>query len=282
MFVNNNENYYEILNIKKDATLEEIKKSYKDLVKKYHPDLNKDENSEMMFKNILKAYTILTDSDLRKEYDESFESSSKKISKFIQKKSQIFKKINIFFKNIYETINKKVYINEIEQFFLNKINSSALNLSLEEIELRLLYSQNEYLRAIAAIVLGYKAEKKSIGLLEKSLEDESVEVRLCAAWALGNLGMKKSIKKLKNLYENSNTRLKIISLYSIFKIAKGSPRFCNDIIKNALNNDNEDLKEFAKNLDFYIKNDKINYESKIFDFVKNSYSENAILDLTIN
>ena len=45
--------YYEVLGIKKGATDEEIKKAYRQMAKKYHPDLNKgDANAEQMFKDV--------------------------------------------------------------------------------------------------------------------------------------------------------------------------------------------------------------------------------------
>lgn len=62
--------YYEILNISKDATEGEIKRSYRTLAKKYHPDLNPDDKeAEQKFKEINEAYEILSDSDKRSRYD---------------------------------------------------------------------------------------------------------------------------------------------------------------------------------------------------------------------
>jgi len=131
MFLNENDNYYNILNVDKNSSFEEIKRSYKNLIKKYHPDINREKGGDIIFKKILRAYTVLSDPDLRKEYDNLFlekESKTKfkyNIDKFIQKKDLIFKKINIFFKNVYNKINpnKKIGINEIDEFFLNKIDS---------------------------------------------------------------------------------------------------------------------------------------------------------------
>lgn len=62
-------NYYQILGISINATQEEIKNAYREMAKKYHPDLNpgKDTNKEM--KEINEAYEVLSDLEKRKEYD---------------------------------------------------------------------------------------------------------------------------------------------------------------------------------------------------------------------
>ena len=63
-----NKNYYYILNISKESTKEEIKLSYRQLSKKYHPDLNSDIDPNI-YKDIIESYKVLYDDDLRKEYD---------------------------------------------------------------------------------------------------------------------------------------------------------------------------------------------------------------------
>ena len=61
---------YEILGIERTASQEEIKRKYRLLAKKYHPDLNQgDEKSERIFKEINLAYEVLGDADKRKQYD---------------------------------------------------------------------------------------------------------------------------------------------------------------------------------------------------------------------
>ena len=62
--------YYEILNISKNASKEEIKKAYKELAKKYHPDVTKDRNTEEKFKEISEAYAVLSDDQKRAQYDQ--------------------------------------------------------------------------------------------------------------------------------------------------------------------------------------------------------------------
>ncbi|MFH0906577.1 MAG: molecular chaperone DnaJ [archaeon] len=61
--------YYKTLGVKKDASQDEIKKAYKELAKKYHPDMNKESSSEENFKKINNAYSVLGDSEKRKQYD---------------------------------------------------------------------------------------------------------------------------------------------------------------------------------------------------------------------
>jgi curved DNA-binding protein len=62
--------YYEILGVPKTATEEEIKKAYRKLALKYHPDRNPgNKQAEEQFKGINEAYAVLSDKDKRKEYD---------------------------------------------------------------------------------------------------------------------------------------------------------------------------------------------------------------------
>jgi len=61
--------YYEVLGISKDATQQEIKKAYRKLAMKYHPDRNKDSNAEDMFKEVAEAYEVLSDEQKKKQYD---------------------------------------------------------------------------------------------------------------------------------------------------------------------------------------------------------------------
>lgn len=65
--------YYDILRINKNASLEEINKAFRELAKKYHPDLNKDKNAQRNFIDIYEAYSILKDPEKRAAYDKKVE-----------------------------------------------------------------------------------------------------------------------------------------------------------------------------------------------------------------
>ena len=59
-----------MLGVSKTATDDEIKKAYRDLAKKYHPDLHPgDKEAEAKFKEASEAYSVLSDADKRRQYD---------------------------------------------------------------------------------------------------------------------------------------------------------------------------------------------------------------------
>lgn len=75
IFINNisaalNKDYYEILGVKRTASDREIKKAFRKLAIKYHPDKNKGKDAEEKFREIAQAYEVLSDAEKRKKYDQ--------------------------------------------------------------------------------------------------------------------------------------------------------------------------------------------------------------------
>ena len=62
--------YYQIMGVKRDATQEEVKRAYRKLARKYHPDVSKEADAEARFKEVGEAYEVLKDPEKRAAYDQ--------------------------------------------------------------------------------------------------------------------------------------------------------------------------------------------------------------------
>jgi len=62
--------YYDTLGVKRDASAEELKRAYRKLARKYHPDVSKEKNAEARFKDVQEAYEVLKDPEKRATYDQ--------------------------------------------------------------------------------------------------------------------------------------------------------------------------------------------------------------------
>lgn len=126
--------FYKILKIKKNATSEQIKKSYRRLAKKHHPDKGGDMQE---FIKIQTAYRILYDSETRKQYDITGEWSEKKLfteaEKTIQVLAQMYEKVILNQDTNENTDLKKIIIEALKN---DKENISKI---LEQIEGKLKY-----------------------------------------------------------------------------------------------------------------------------------------------
>jgi curved DNA-binding protein CbpA len=89
---NDFENYYQILGLPDFASIEEVKKAFRELAKKHHPDRGGDPEK---FKKILKAYKILSDKEKKKQFDEYlFTFKSKRRNKEYKEKTEGHESIN--------------------------------------------------------------------------------------------------------------------------------------------------------------------------------------------
>src|SRR5690554_5611588 len=62
--------YYDVLGVSKTASEQEIKKAYRTLAKKYHPDVSKEADAEAKFKEVQSAYDVLSDPQKKSQYDQ--------------------------------------------------------------------------------------------------------------------------------------------------------------------------------------------------------------------
>ncbi|EAR96725.2 chaperone DnaJ (macronuclear) [Tetrahymena thermophila SB210] len=83
-------NYYEILEVSIDATFEEIKKSFQKKIRQEHPDKSSDENSQKIASKLIEAYKVLSDDNLRSEYNKQYEQQHQKANR-----GQCFDQINL-------------------------------------------------------------------------------------------------------------------------------------------------------------------------------------------
>jgi len=113
-------NYYEILNVKYDASADEIKKSYKEIAVKLHPDSNNgNQFFAEQFKIVNNAYSVLVDDLKREAYDMQIG---------VKRKPQLFEEM--FLKEQYETAIKKVKserYNDVYQYLLEQTDSKYLS-----------------------------------------------------------------------------------------------------------------------------------------------------------
>ncbi len=62
--------YYEILGVTRGADADEVKRAYRKMARKFHPDVSKEKNAEEKFKEVQEAYEVLRDADKRAAYDQ--------------------------------------------------------------------------------------------------------------------------------------------------------------------------------------------------------------------
>lgn len=126
------ENYYDILEINKNASPEIIEKAYKTLVKKYHPDLqenNQKNNYEEKIKKINEAYEILSNPENKKNYDLNLENNEISIddyNKLYNENINLKKELN-YLKNNYYTLENKINNNYNKNNTENNYQNNTYN-----------------------------------------------------------------------------------------------------------------------------------------------------------
>ncbi len=179
--------YYKILGVSYDATPDEIKKAYRALAKKYHPDVNDDPDAEHKMKQINEAYEFLIDPIKREFYDSDY-------------------------KNWGTVSDKKGYGSSLEQIIINLISSlndpdsSMRNHAVQalveigepafEAVLRLTRNTDDVLRRKACDILGKMGNPNGLMPLTVLLTDTNSFVRRRAAHALNLIGDERAVSSL--------------------------------------------------------------------------------------
>lgn len=167
-------NYYEILEVDKNASEEIIEKAYKTLAKKYHPDLqnqskstiNKENSNEEKMKKINEAYEILSNEFKRKAYDEQLQSSTisieqyQKIMQENQKLKNQIQQISYASRNniVQQTNNITQQANNVAQQINNAINQAYEDAYIQDMQNRgykIKYKPTikQWIKLIIAIIL---------------------------------------------------------------------------------------------------------------------------------
>lgn len=214
--------FYKILEVSENATLEEIKKSYRRKVLKYHPDLNKNNPFAVkMLQNVIKAYKTLSDSEKRVEYDKNIKNfkiyttfpdlkknaagEKNKKNKVKKKKKEedlnisIFKKIKIGFR-VFRTKISNTF-NKLPELIV--ADKKLLRIPIEELRQRFYKSENKYVRCEALKALSVLVGKRAYAEIERGFDDISKDVRLVSIYAVGYLSIRQGLKHLENLYSTT-------------------------------------------------------------------------------
>lgn len=129
-----NKNYYDILQVNQNASPEIIEKAYKTLAKKYHPDLQPEENkkqAEEILKDINEAYEILSNPTSKADYDNSLKEnyiSEEDYENLYNQNEVLRNKLNTIYESQRENLENNTYYEDIE----NKNNHVYNNSSRQE------------------------------------------------------------------------------------------------------------------------------------------------------
>jgi curved DNA-binding protein CbpA len=189
--------YYQILGVAKDANQKEIRKAFRELAKKFHPDLGKQKGKDYskIFEQINLAYSVLSNPKKRKEYDSQLESK--------KNRPNILEIFN--FKEVKKIIKSTISLENILKAKVSKpyYSEELSKLSVEELLDRIIFSRNIEVQKYAVKLL---IEKKKLypirDLLRLLYSNIHEEVKICIIEGLKTKSLpKKSKNIIKEIYE---------------------------------------------------------------------------------
>jgi len=205
------EDLYNILEVNKDASKEDIKKSYKKLSKKHHPDISKEPDAQKKFAIISCAYAIISDQDKRKKYDKTgkVEQPSNIQERALEMLSNLFSDILVL--NLKQDSNGSdndiLYIPTIEKTLTENL-IKVLNL-LKTTDEVISFFKNKRKKII-------QKNKKSIDLYSLIIEKKIIEFQTQKDNISKDLKTIKTAKSLLKSYREKKTKKPELSHHDSF------------------------------------------------------------------
>lgn len=201
---------YDILQINKNASDIEIKKAYRKLILKYHPDKSKEKNNDMFIK-IQYAYEILSNKESRKQYDNKINYSNNLFNNYKSDESKTYIIINLIKKigyiigikeylPIINIIEEKIKLNQLDISTINPFNFYHKLNSILDIEIKIEFSLEEIYFNKSRIIEHRRISREKfteeIFPLDKIqlYEEEGEIINLTDKKMIGNLRVKIEIK----------------------------------------------------------------------------------------
>jgi len=210
----NNDDYYKVLGVSKIDNAETIKKAYRKLAIKYHPDKNKDnkEKAEENFKKVNEAYGVLSDPEKKKKYD--------------QYGKEGLKANNVQFSNeqAYDIFNTFFNMNDLNDIF----NNRSVNMEFDDNYFgpQIFVNRSNFMRPSNSKINRSDIIKSGINILIKNLNNQSINNQQAIIREYDN------IKDRYIVQINNGTKISI-KINNIQQIPNG--QICNLINKAELN-----------------------------------------------
>jgi curved DNA-binding protein CbpA len=241
-------NYYRILGVEPECNFDEIKRVYRRLVLKFHPDVSEADDAEEKFKEIVEAFKILSDPRAKQEYDKKYRVVSpfpdiiKKAGaakKIIFKLPKIFSKLALKIKLIYAKDENKSHL---DKDFFNIEDALLRGITAEELKDKFYNSDNKYVRMQALKCIVSKDGVGSFKEVEQALKDISKEVKLIGVRAVGYLNIRQLVKKLYHLYKKSGREVRKVIVLSLSAMESSKAKH---FIEEACFDEDDDVKKEA-------------------------------------
>lgn len=202
--------YYQALGVSQDSSQDDIKKAYRRLAKKYHPDVSDDPDCARKFREVNEAYNLLNDSKQRTIYDTNYDGWSK----FSEDEAYSNSLDHIILNLINSLNNPNSLMRNYAVEALVKIGMPAFDAVMKASN-----SSDEVVRRKTCDIMGLMRNSKGIPHLTRLLNDPDRYVRRRAAKALTRIGDKSAVIPLMNALQDSEKKVRYRSAEALGKIS---------------------------------------------------------------